>query len=323
MNRPNSKNNHSQYADISLSLLKSFSSKLPFDVFIKRTDTSYTKVFSQGDLIDWARVTKYHDKGVQVFFCKEEDYLTYMLFVEKMGEKLAQNPKGWHQDEAALYMKEMANFTIKEIQSKHHVSHSAVESASSFTHGCIETLKESPKNLIRLVSMLSSKPYLMKHATMTAMFALILAKQSGLEGERTYKIIGMGALFHDIGEGQLSFNPENEDLLTGDQRQELMRHPELGKRMVDGMQGISEEVGHVIMQHHEQPNGQGYPNRLRGHQIYLPAKYVAIADSFSSLITKRSFREAFNVPAALSRMEGDQGKFDEKLLEQLKKIFIS
>lgn len=313
----------SDYIDISLTLLKTFSSKLAFDIFIKRTEKSYTKVFSKNDHIDWDRVTRYHDKGVQVFYCRKPDYQTYILFVEKLGQQLGESPQGWRQEEAALFLKEMANFTIQEIQTNFRISPKAVSGAASFTHGCIETLKENPKNLVKLISTLARKPYLVKHATMTTMLSLILARQSGLEGDRTYRVIGMGALLHDIGESQLCFDPEQEEFLKGEQRQELMRHPELGKRMLDGIKGINEEVGLIIMQHHEQPNGQGYPNRIRGHQIYHPAKIVSVADSFSSLITKRNFRDAFSVHAALSKMENDQGKFDEKLLENLKEIFLS
>lgn len=309
------------YVDISLVLLKGLKRKLPFDIFIQRSQKNYTKVFSKDDVIDWDRVDRYKEKGLKVFYCQEADYLTYMMIVEKMGKEISGAPKGWGSEEAVFFMKEMVNYTVEDIRRKHNVEARTLESAASFTQGCVEVLSKNPKNLVRLVNLLSQKPYLVKNAAMTSIFSLMLAKKAGLEGERTFYTLGMGSLFHDIGISQLSFDPEDHELLTGEQRQELMRHPELGKRLLDGMKGVGEDVGLIVLQHHEQPNGYGYPNRLRNPTIFYPAKIVSIADSFSSLITNRTFREAFSAHQAISKMREDQGKFDSQLLEHLSSIF--
>ena len=94
-------------------------------------------------------------------------------------------------------------------------------------------------------------------------------------------------------------------------------HPALGLKMIEGTPGIPDEVRFIVYQHHEQPDGKGYPNGLHGKAIYYPATIVAIADSFSALISDRPFRPAFTVPQAFKILEENPGKYDRELVALL------
>jgi HD-GYP domain-containing protein (c-di-GMP phosphodiesterase class II) len=143
-----------------------------------------------------------------------------------------------------------------------------------------------------------------------------------LESEKTMLSIGLGALLHDIGMSMLTFDPEEQIDLSASERKEIRQHPEFGKRALDAVKTVSPEVRSIVLQHHEQPNGQGYPNALHDKQIYYLAKIVSIADCFSALISKRPYRDAFTPVQAVSVMNEDRGKFDQRLLDQFSKIFI-
>ena len=143
----------------------------------------------------------------------------------------------------------------------------------------------------------------------------MLAKMAEITSSHSLNFIGLGGFLHDIGCSQLTFDPEELEVLTAEQRKEMWRHPEMGKRMLDGVKGVRSEVLDIILQHHEQPNGQGYPNGIRNTEIYPMAKIVSIADSFSALISKRSFRAALSPDEALAIMNSDIGKFDKKYLK--------
>ena len=78
--------------------------------------------------------------------------------------------------------------------------------------------------------------------------------------------------------------------------------------MCDWKMGFAEQP-------HEQPNGMGYPNGMHDRDIFIPSKIVAIADSFSALVSKRPYRMKPAEPLeALAIMRQDIGKFDVKLL---------
>lgn len=82
-------------------------------------------------------------------------------------------------------------------------------------------------------------------------------------------------------------------------------------------------MGQIVLQHHEQPNGLGYPNHLGGAQIYMPAKIVAIADGFVTLTTKSAHREEpFTAQRAIQNMKDDLNKYDVNLLRMFSDIFI-
>ena len=154
------------------------------------------------------------------------------------------------------------------------------------------------------------------------MFSLMLARSVKLESERSMMMVGMGGLLHDLGMVNLGFDPEAKENLSPDEWRELKGHPEMGKRMLDRVKEASVEVKLVVLQHHEQPNGMGYPNGLQNRDIFLPAKIVAIADSFSALVSIRPYRPKAAEPLeALALMRQDIGKFDPKLLNTFAEYF--
>ena len=112
--------------------------------------------------------------------------------------------------------------------------------------------------------------------------------------------------------------------LEEDQKGELEEHPQHGLMMLEGNNVIPEEVRYIVYQHHEQPGGNGYPNAIHSPVIYYPAKIVALADSFSALISKRPYRAAYTVENAIEimRKETVNGKFDRELMEIVATVFF-
>lgn len=314
--------NSRTHIDISLNILKRFNRALSFDIYIQRTESSYTKIFKKGDLIDWERVTLYEDKGITHFYLTVKDYETYGSFVERLGDQLIGNSKKFSNNEARELLRDLSQFTIHEMIDKMNIDERAIYNASNVVEGCMEILDKDPKGILGIMGMLSNQPYILKHSVMVSLFSVLLAKSHGIKSDTNLKIIGLGAFLHDVGVSQLTFDPEDADQLTPEQRKEMNRHPEVGRQLLDRIIGIRGEVLQIVSQHHEQPNGAGYPNGLRDNDIYPPAKIVSIADTFSSLITKRSYRDGFSVSEAINIMRESMGKFDKNLIEQFSKIVL-
>ncbi|OUR96351.1 hypothetical protein A9Q84_08325 [Halobacteriovorax marinus] len=311
-----------EYLEISLEILEKFKRPLKFDVYIKRTETSYTKIFKSDDVIDRERVAQYRKKGVNSFYVEENDYSIYCLYVEKIGDVLAGSIGKFTPEESSAFIKELVNFTMHEMILKNNIDERTIKSAGNVVSSCIDTLNTNPKGFVKILSLMSNQPYIVKHSIAVSLFSVMLAKKYGIESESTISHIGLGGFLHDVGVGQLTFDPEDVETLTPEQRKEVWRHPELGRQQLDQIKGIRTEVLQIVTQHHEQPNGRGYPNGLLGLNIFLPARIVAVADTFSSLIVKRSFRDSFSCEKALSIMAEETGKFDTKILAVLNGMFI-
>jgi len=310
-----------KYVDIGIVVLKSFKTPLIFDVWIRRTATDYSKLFMKGDIIDWQRLEAYKSKGVDSLCVSELDYERYSLFVEQMGEQLAANSAKFSDEDAAALLKEMVTYSMREITVNANIDSRVIANSSNVVNGCVNAMQKDMKSIMKIIGVMGKNPYIFKHSITTSILSVLLAQNSGMVSTNNLTILGLGAFLHDAGISQLSYDPEALASLTPDERKEMMRHPELGKRLLDSVKGLRSEVLSIVMQHHEQPNGRGYPNGLREGEIYPMAKIVSIADTFSALITKRSFRPGMSVLEALAVMKTDVGKFDKPLLDIFCKIF--
>jgi hypothetical protein len=123
---------------------------------------------------------------------------------------------------------------------------------------------------------------------------------------------------------RISFNTEEKSDLNAEEWREIKTHPELGKRLVDNVDGMPDEVKLIIGQHHEQPNGNGYPNHLYKNEIYYPAKIVTIADTFTALILPRTYRKkVYNQKEAIELLLYDRGRFDQNMVNALGEILFN
>ncbi|MDR3608338.1 MAG: HD domain-containing phosphohydrolase [Oligoflexia bacterium] len=314
----------SEFVAVTTEVIRRIAGPLPFSIFIRRGENTYTKLFPKGEEVEAVRFASYETgKGVEDFFVHQDDYRQYLLYVEQVAHALFQQ-KSAAGEQVVAVIKEMTNLTMLDLVVKKHVDGKSIGYAMTTIKGCIDVLANDPKSLFRVFRLLSRHPYLIKHALMTSVFALLLAKAENLESEKTLTTLGLGALLHDIGMSMMTFDPEERAELAGEERREIQTHPELAKRMLDSVKSVNPEVRMIVLQHHEQPNGRGYPNGLHDKQIYYLAKIVAIADCFSALLCVRPFRdEAFTPVKAIEVMVEDRGKFDLSLLDKFSKIFVT
>lgn len=143
--------------------------------------------------------------------------------------------------------------------------------------------------------------YAAPHAVRLAAVADRLAAAFGLS-ERGRRDLRAAALLHDVGEGRLDL-PFLTDKrpLTFSERCALWRHPIAGERLACE-RGFPQAVGLLIRWHHENWDGSGYPDGLRGEQIPLPARLLRLADVWCALTGDRPFRPAYTTTEAVAQM---------------------
>lgn len=128
--------------------------------------------------------------------------------------------------------------------------------------------------------------------------------------------IHSGARLHDIGKiGIPDSVLDKETSLTDDEKALIRQHPTIGCEMLIEVD-VSGIVTDIIQCHHEQWDGQGYPNGLKGTQIPICARMVAITDALDVLHHGRPYSDPMPVPQALKRIADASGsKFDPALVE--------
>ena len=162
-------------------------------------------------------------------------------------------------------------------------------------------------------------PYTKGHCDRVARYAVSLAKAIGLD-EGLQSEIKHGSWLHDCGkigvpERVLNFPGR----LNEDDMESVMQHPRWGSE-VARQAHMSEPVINVILYHHERFDGAGYPSGLKGTEIPIEARIVAIADVFDALYSDRPYRKAYSLERALEIMqEMTATHFDPELI----KTFLS
>lgn len=146
-----------------------------------------------------------------------------------------------------------------------------------------------------------------------------LALQLGMDAHYAEQLVH-AAPMHDIGKIGI---PDHVLLKPGklnDEELAIMRqHPQMGANILDNSSSPLIKLAHAIaLYHHEKWDGSSYPFGLKGEEIPLEARIVAVADVFDALLNKRPYKEAWPVEEAVAEIERNRGKhFDPAVVDAM------
>jgi response regulator RpfG family c-di-GMP phosphodiesterase len=145
-------------------------------------------------------------------------------------------------------------------------------------------------------------PYRQGHSIRVGIYAKRLAEVVGLDRQEAEQL-RIAALMQDLGllkvPKEVLMKPER---LTDEEWQLVKQHPIWSLEMVDPPAILTETVEAAVRHHHERFDGNGYPDGLKGEQIPLPARLLAVADTFDALCSERPYRPAYSTEQALEEM---------------------
>jgi response regulator RpfG family c-di-GMP phosphodiesterase len=150
-------------------------------------------------------------------------------------------------------------------------------------------------------------PYRQGHSIRVGIYAKRLAEVVGLDKQEAEQL-RIAALMQDLGllkvPKEVLMKPER---LTDEEWQLVKQHPIWSLEMVDPPAILTETVEAAVRHHHERFDGNGYPDGLKGEQIPLPARLLAVADTFDALCSERPYRPAYSTEQALEEMRKVSG----------------
>jgi diguanylate cyclase (GGDEF)-like protein/putative nucleotidyltransferase with HDIG domain len=155
-----------------------------------------------------------------------------------------------------------------------------------------------------------------QHSHTVGRFAELMAHALGLGEERVERVRLAGVL-HDIGKIGISDRVLSKaGPLDPDEWQEMHTHPEIGARLLSRQE--FDDLRDWILAHHERPDGLGYPRGLKGDEIPLEARILAVADAYEAMTADRVYRPALGEEAARAELEAGAGtQFDARVVEAL------
>lgn len=156
--------------------------------------------------------------------------------------------------------------------------------------------------------------HLLNHSSRVSFYATLVGNRLNL-GSEEQKSLTMGAFLHDIGKSWIGPHhvPEGQRKPSSDPTDILKDHPDKGAQLVRHA-GLSAEISQIILCHHERWDGHGYPHGLQGEGIPLPARIVALAQTFDHLTADPTASSPLSIDEALERISGQAHTyFDPKL----------
>ncbi|MBZ4646615.1 MAG: hypothetical protein PWR27_1321 [Petroclostridium sp.] len=195
-------------------------------------------------------------------------------------------------------------------------SHFTSDRVKSMVNRIIDELLENKDILVNLSDLKTVDDYTFAHSVNVCVLSLITGIRLGLNQLRL-RDLGVGALLHDIGKVVI---PEEilkkPSQLTDDEFEKIKQHTVLGYQMVKDNPNISASSAYIVLGHHERFDGSGYPLKIKGENIHLFARIVAIADVYDALTSDRVYRKKIKVHEVIEYITalGAQ-QFDKTILQ--------
>jgi putative nucleotidyltransferase with HDIG domain len=162
--------------------------------------------------------------------------------------------------------------------------------------------------------------YTAGHSAAVAIYARDIALRLGLSGEEQH-LAHLCGLVHDIGKVGLPAGLlEKAGPLTLEERRKMQEHSVIGQRILANVDDYA-EIATIVRHHHERVDGNGYPDGLRGGDIPLISKIIAVADAYDAMTSDRPYRDA--MPSRVARLrlaQAVESQFDTTVVAAFEAI---
>ncbi len=164
-------------------------------------------------------------------------------------------------------------------------------------------------------------PFTAGHQRRVSQLACAVARELDLQGEEV-EAIRVAGLVHDLGKMSVPAEILNKPGRLGPLEYELIkRHPQVGHDILSGIE-LPGDVAEIVLQHHERLDGSGYPRGLRGEDMLLEAKILAVADVVEAIASDRPYRPGSGTEKALEHVVRNRGTlYDREVVDACLALF--
>ena len=189
----------------------------------------------------------------------------------------------------------------------------------SYLHRLEVAMEDTIYVLSRAVDM--RDPYTSGHQQRVGILAQEIAKKLGMSDKDAHDLNLIG-LIHDVGKIGVPAEILSKPSRLSEAEMNLVKtHVTIGYDILKNVNFIV-PVAEIVREHHERLDGSGYPQGLKGDQILMEARIIAVADVVEAMSTHRPYRQALGIEAALAEIEAGRGtKFDPRVVDACLELF--
>ncbi|MBI3556661.1 MAG: HD domain-containing protein [Deltaproteobacteria bacterium] len=280
---------------------------IQFDIFIQLSEQKYVKIARAGDELSLDRIRSYKSKEVAHLYLRKDDFRKYVSF----NVRLASAVGGKATIEARKRIS-VCRHTAELVLDGLYLDEldpTAFAEGKIFIESTVSLVSEDRELYGLLESIREHSRPLYFHAMAVSLYSVMVARRLEWTSTQNLFKIALGGLLHDIGEKELDPRIAEHDLakITSDERKILETHCTRGLAILTEIRSISDDVLQIVVHHHENGTGSGYPSRLRSPQIHPLARVVGVVDRFCKLMYTGEVGSGYSLKAAIEELMSGEG----------------
>lgn len=203
-------------------------------------------------------------------------------------------------DQQLHYLKEYSQHLVSRLEEKIRELQKKNEELESKTRQMEETYIGIIASLTRAIE--QKHPSTAGHSERVTRYALAISDAIGLS-KRDLKVLRRAAILHDVGKIVIELSSiDKPGELAEDEWLMVRRHPEIGAKILEPLSFLYREI-EIIRNHHERPDGKGYPRGLTGEELDLLTGILTVADAFDAMTSARAYKTAMSIEESIAHLE--------------------
>lgn len=269
-----------------------------------------------GRLYDDERKESFVKKNINKIYVAKNGNAQYLRYMETNLEQIVNDEMTAMHEKIQIVYEIAKNMLIDTLKGSNASFN--VERGRDWVTAIVDFILRDKEVYSHLMKVLAYDGNVFSHSVNTAIMGLLFGYYLGISSSELLSL-GTGLLFHDIGKIRIDEHTikKGYEKLTKEERELLRKHPDMGYVLLVNSGNVAREACLIAKQHHEQYNGKGYPEGLKGEEIHYYSRITSILDEFETGLSKATDNDvnsAFRVlHIMVKRMEGN---FDKEILKK-------
>lgn len=267
-------------------------------------------------LFDDERKESFVKKNINKIYVAKNGNAQYLRYIETSLEQIARDEMTTLSERVQIIYDVAINL-MSDVMKGSHIN-ADIERAKDWTTIVLDLILRDKEACSHLMRILTYDSNVFRHSVNVAIMGLVFGYYLGLS-VHDLSTFGISLLLHDIGKTGIDRDTmeKNVEELTKEEKEQLRKHPELGYILLSNSNNLPMEACLLVRQHHEQYNGKGYPDGLKGEEIPYFCRIGRILDEYEKRMSKNATNNGNPTFQVLQLMaKWMDGSFDKVILKK-------
>jgi len=277
--------------------------RIDYDVYIKLSENKSVKLANKGEEIPTDRVKYYKEKGIKHLHILKEDFAKLVDFNMNVT-KIIKDRSDVSTEKKINFIKYTGEVLLEKVFVVGVDKHS-FDDAQTFLNLSIDVISESDEHVNLLTLLNTHSDHVYAHSLGVALYSVMVAKKMFFESNSVLFKLMTAGLYHDIGKKEIdrTILEKPRHLLNKEERRIFESHVVRGQEILMKISGVSEDVAHLVFEHHEDMAGQGYPFNKKRNELHPLSKILQAVNIFMELTLTSEEGKGMNGINAVNYME--------------------